>query len=129
MLMLEENKITPEEAWIANQAPVELAPQRFLIDAPHWVLSYVGPELEKMFGRQTLYRGGLRVTTTLDLDLQKKAEAILEKWISELRGDLRRPQRRPGGAWTRRRARSWPTSAAATTSGTTSWARTTWRWP
>jgi len=83
MLMLEENKITPEEAWIANQAPVELAPSWFLIDAPHWVLSYVGPELEKMFGRQMLYRGGLRVTTTLDLDLQKKAEAILEEKISD----------------------------------------------
>jgi membrane peptidoglycan carboxypeptidase len=83
MLMLEDNKITPEEAWIANQAPVELAPSWFLIDAPHWVLSYVGPELEKMFGRQMLYRGGLRVTTTLDLDLQKKAEAILEEKISD----------------------------------------------
>jgi membrane peptidoglycan carboxypeptidase len=83
MLMLDRDKITPEEAWIANQAPVELAPSWFLIDAPHWVLSYVGPELEKMFGRQMLYRGGLSVTTTLDLDLQKKAEAILEEKISD----------------------------------------------
>jgi membrane peptidoglycan carboxypeptidase len=83
MLMLDRDKITPEEAWIANQAPVELAPNWFPVEAPHWVLSYVGPELEKMFGRQMLYRGGLRVTTTLDLDLQKKAEVILEEKISD----------------------------------------------
>jgi membrane peptidoglycan carboxypeptidase len=83
MLMLDRGKITPEEAWIANLAPLELAPNWFPVEAPHWVLSYVGPELEKMFGHQMLYRGGLRVTTTLDLDLQKKAEAILEEKISD----------------------------------------------
>jgi len=83
VLMMERGKITPEEAWIANFAPLELAPNWFPIEAPHWVLSYIGPELETMFGRQMLYRGGLRVTTTLDLDLQKKAEAILEEKISD----------------------------------------------
>ena len=83
VLMLEKDKITPLEALAANQEPLQLAPNWFFIDAPHWVLSYVGPELEKMFGHQALYRGGLEVTTTLDLDLQKKAEAILEEKISD----------------------------------------------
>ena len=107
---------------------MQLAPNWFLIDAPHWVLSYVGPELEKMFGRQAVYRGGLQVTTTLDLDLQKKAEAILEEKISDY-------EETSGGhngalvALDPTTARSWPTSAAATISGRTSWARTTWRRP
>ena len=83
VLMMENKKITPEESWVANLAPVELARNWFPVEAPHWVLSYVGPELEKMFGHQALYRGGLRVTTTLDLDLQEKAEAILEEKISD----------------------------------------------
>jgi membrane peptidoglycan carboxypeptidase len=83
VLMMENKKITPEEAWVANLAPVELAPNWFPIEAPHWVLSYVGPELEKMFGHQALYRGGLIVTTTLDLNLQKQAETILEEKISD----------------------------------------------
>jgi membrane peptidoglycan carboxypeptidase len=86
LLMEEKGFINKTEGWVAAQEPVNLTAHRFLIDAPHWVLSYVGPELEKMFGRQAVYREGLRVTTTLDLDLQKKAEEILENWISEFEG-------------------------------------------
>ena len=86
LLMQEKGLITKTEGWVAAQEPVNLTAHRFLIDAPHWVLSYVGPELEKMFGRQAVYREGLKVTTTLDLDLQKKAEDILENWISEFEG-------------------------------------------
>ena len=83
LLMQDRGLITPTEVWVAAQEPVNLTAHRFLIDAPHWVLSYVGPELEKRFGRQAVYREGLKVTTTLDLDLQKKAEETLENWISE----------------------------------------------
>lgn len=86
LLMEEKGFITKTEGWVAAQEPVNLTAHRFLIDAPHWVLSYIGPELEKMFGRQAVYREGLRVTTTLDLDLQKKAEDTLENWISEFEG-------------------------------------------
>lgn len=81
-LMQDDRKITEVDLYLANLTPVELAPRWFSIDAPHFVLSYIGPTLEMMFGHQALYRGGLKVTTTLDLDLQTKAEAILEEWIS-----------------------------------------------
>jgi len=85
VLLLMESKglIDKIEGWVAAQETVNLTAHRFLIDAPHFVLSYIGPELEKMFGRQAVYREGLRVTTSLDLDLQKQAEDILENWISE----------------------------------------------
>jgi membrane peptidoglycan carboxypeptidase len=82
-LMLRHGKISTLEAYAAKLEPLKLAPQRFPIEAPHFVLDYVQPQLEKLVGREALYRGGLRVTTTLDLDLQKQAEAALEKWISE----------------------------------------------
>jgi membrane peptidoglycan carboxypeptidase len=82
-LMVKHDKITPEEAFYAAVTPIELVPQRFPIEAPHWVLTYVQPLLEKLVGNDTLYRGGLKVTTTLDLDLQEKAQAALEQWISE----------------------------------------------
>ncbi len=81
--MAEEGYVTREEAYVAALSPLELTPQRFPIEAPHWVLNYVEPQLEQLFGREALLRGGLRVYTTLDLDLQKRAEAILEEWISE----------------------------------------------
>jgi membrane peptidoglycan carboxypeptidase len=82
-LMLRRGKITLLEAYVAKLEPLKLAPQRFPIEAPHFVLDYVEPQLEKLLGREAIYRGGLSVTTTLDLDLQKQAEAALEKWISE----------------------------------------------
>jgi len=82
-LMLRRGKVSLLEAYVAKLEPLKLAPQRFPIEAPHFVLDYLQPQLEKLLGREALYRGGLRVTTTLDLDLQKQAEAALEKWISE----------------------------------------------
>jgi len=82
-LMLARGKITLLEAYTAKLEPLKLAPQRFPIQAPHFVLDYVQPQLEQLLGRAALYRGGLSVTTTLDLDLEQKAEAALEKWISE----------------------------------------------
>ena len=82
-LMLRRGKVSLLEAYAAKLEPLKLAPQRFPIEAPHFVLDYVQPQLEKLLGREALYRGGLSVTTTLDLDLQKQADAALEKWISE----------------------------------------------
>jgi membrane peptidoglycan carboxypeptidase len=82
-LMAENGSITKAEGWVAAQEPLNLVSHRFSIDAPHFVLDYVEPELEKIFGRPAVYREGLQVTTTLDLDLQVKAEDILENWISE----------------------------------------------
>ena len=89
-LMLGDGKIEPvgditakQVAYLAKIEPLNLVPQRFPIEAPHWVLTYVQPLLEELVGSDTLYRGGLQVTTTLDLDLQEKAQAALEDWISE----------------------------------------------
>lgn len=57
VLMAEKGFITPAEGWVAAQEPLNLTSHRFLIDAPHWVLSYVGPELEKMLaGRRSTAR-------------------------------------------------------------------------
>jgi len=74
---------TDEEFYLSTLAPLNIVPQRFPVEAPHWVFTYIEPELERMFGKEALYGGGLRVTTTLDLDLQEKAEEVLEQWISE----------------------------------------------
>ncbi len=60
---------------------MQVRKQRFPILAPHFVLTYVGPELENMFGREALLHDGLIVNTTLDLDLQDKVQVILNDWI------------------------------------------------
>ncbi|MDO8521884.1 MAG: PBP1A family penicillin-binding protein [bacterium] len=48
------------------------------IKAPHFVF-YVREYLEGKYGADAVENGGLQVTTTIDYDLQKKAEDILSK--------------------------------------------------
>lgn len=55
------------------------------IKAPHFVF-YIREMLAKEFGEQAVETGGLQVTTTLDYDLQKKSEEIVEEEIDKLKG-------------------------------------------
>lgn len=54
------------------------------IKAPHFVM-YVRKLLAKQFGEQVIETGGLTVTTTLDYELQKQAEKIVEGEIDGLK--------------------------------------------
>ncbi len=51
--------------------------------APHFV-QYVQKVLEDRYGEQVVEQGGLRVTTTLDLDLQEKAQEIVKEEIDKV---------------------------------------------
>ncbi len=88
-LMTEHGYITAPEAEAAKSAPLRFASQQFDIQAPHFVL-YVRDQVEALCQRgriplpgdvqdcaDLLTTGGLRITTTLDLDLQRQAEEIL----------------------------------------------------
>lgn len=55
------------------------------IKAPHFVM-YVKDKLEEQFGAQMVLNGGLQVTTTLDYDIEKKAEEIVKDEIDKLKG-------------------------------------------
>lgn len=48
-------------------------------------------ELVERFGWQRVYRGGLRVFTTLDPDMQQQAEALVEKSLAEIEHRPRYP--------------------------------------
>ena len=52
------------------------------VQAPYFV-EYIRHYLEEKYGATTLYRGGLKVYTTIDLEAQKKAEHAL-KWGLEM---------------------------------------------
>ena len=69
--------------YISTAAPLNIVAQRFPVQAPHWVFQYIEPQLVREYGNDALYRGGLRVTTTLDINLQNQAQATLENWISQ----------------------------------------------
>ncbi|MHB9032083.1 MAG: transglycosylase domain-containing protein [Anaerolineae bacterium] len=82
-LMVEAGYISREEADQANQEPLGVIPQKNDIQAPHLVM-YVRELLESQYGSEALYKGGLQVYTTLDLDLQLKAEQIVVERVAAL---------------------------------------------
>ncbi len=55
--------------------------------APHFVF-YVKDLLEKQFGQNLVERGGLQVTTTLDLDLHQKAQQIVADEVAKVHTSL-----------------------------------------
>lgn len=75
--------ITKEEAAAAKNEALKIVPQRFDIDAPHFVM-YIRAQLVEKYGAETVYGGGLEVRTTLDLDIQQEAERIARSHISEI---------------------------------------------
>ena len=77
--MLEHGYVSKQEYDLAKVAQVEFLPPRdSSIQAPHFVF-YVQQYLEDKYGSDVLEQGGWRVTTTLDAELQLKAEEIVYK--------------------------------------------------
>jgi membrane carboxypeptidase/penicillin-binding protein len=86
--MVEEGYITQAEADATAQQPLEYAEseQRFDIKAPHFSM-YVRRELEEMYGPELVAGGGLRVYTTLDLDLNRQAQCSAQTYLRILNGE------------------------------------------
>ncbi|RME50672.1 MAG: PBP1A family penicillin-binding protein [Caldilineae bacterium] len=83
--MVEEGVITEAEAEAAFAEDLDIKPiqERFDIIAPHFAI-YARDELRKMFDDRTIYQGGLKVYTTLDLDLNNEAQRIAAEQIKKL---------------------------------------------
>ena len=77
--MLGNNLITKDEYNSAKEEKVTFLSQAVTgIRAPHFVM-YVKDQLVKQFGEEALAERGLKVITTLDYDLQQKAEEIVNR--------------------------------------------------
>ncbi|NJP04248.1 MAG: penicillin-binding protein [Chloroflexaceae bacterium] len=83
-LMVKYGYITPLQADYIFDQPITLTPPSTHILAPHFVY-YVLDQLEQGYGPEVLHRGGLRVVTTIDLELQAQAEAIVREQVAALR--------------------------------------------
>jgi 1A family penicillin-binding protein len=81
--MVGDSYITATQAEEAKAQPLTFALKRTDIKAPHFVF-YVRDWLYKEYGVETVEKGGLRVTTTLDLNLQEVAQASVAAEISKL---------------------------------------------
>jgi 1A family penicillin-binding protein len=82
-LMAKEGYISPSEASAAWNEELQFAPLRIDMKAPHFVV-YVQKLLEDQYGTEMVYRGGLRVHTTLDLEMQEVAQGVARQRVAEL---------------------------------------------
>ncbi|MBO36584.1 MAG: hypothetical protein CL612_01985 [Anaerolineaceae bacterium] len=87
--MVNQGYISDEDASAALDddvfARLQPASSRFNIDAPHFVF-YALNEAELLLGEDLVQRGGLRITTTLDVELQKQVECVSRTHIDRLSG-------------------------------------------
>lgn len=81
-----EYVVDPEEVARARQESHEILWPVFPIEAPHFVLTYVVPQLRELVGEEALLRDGLVVTTSLDLELNRRAQEILNSHIARWEG-------------------------------------------
>lgn len=81
--MVEDKYITALQAEEAKSQVMKYALSTNDIKAPHFVF-FVRDLLNQEFGTETVERGGLRVTTTLDLKLQEVAQASLSAEVDSL---------------------------------------------
>ena len=80
-MLVEQGKITQRQFDRANKAPLPTPADIRLPgtqgDAPYFT-NYVTDQLVAQYGAGKVFGGGLKVTTTIDLDLQLKARAAIE---------------------------------------------------
>ena len=80
--LVEDKYISKEQKEEAIQTPLVFA-KPTNIKAPHFVM-YVKEQLVTKYGEHLVERGGLKVTTTLDLDLQEYAQATVASEIKKI---------------------------------------------
>lgn len=74
-----------EKAAVAMLPNVQFQPRGASLKAPHFV-QYVEQILDNTYGQNVVEQGGLKVTTTLDWNLQEKAQQIVSDEIAKVEG-------------------------------------------
>ncbi len=88
--MADAGLISRDSVAAAQFTPIQFTPgmeDRLDIIAPHFAL-YVREELEERFGPELLLYGGLRVYTSLNLEMQHQAECLARAQVNRLSGQL-----------------------------------------
>ena len=87
--MLEESKITPEQLEQANKTPLPEPDDVRLPGtegpAQHFV-NYVKQQLIDKYGQTEVFGGGIKVRSTIDLELQQTARDAISKWLTDADG-------------------------------------------
>jgi penicillin-binding protein 1A len=84
-VMREQGAISDADASLAKAYPLQLARKSEAGDVAPYFVEWIRQQLEQQFG-QRLYEQGLKVYTTLDVDLQSAAERALESQLRAVEG-------------------------------------------
>jgi len=93
MRMEEEGFIKKSEREKAAKQPLYLSTLRRGLEANNYFIEYIRKYLEEKYGEDAVYKGGLKVYTTLDRGMQAAAQKALQEGLREL--DKRRGWRGP----------------------------------
>ncbi|MBV9355623.1 MAG: transglycosylase domain-containing protein, partial [Chloroflexi bacterium] len=75
--MTRQGFITEQQAKDAYNEQLVIKERQVDLKAPHWVM-YVRDLIEAKYGAKTLYQGGLKIYTTLDLDYSDRMQQVLQ---------------------------------------------------
>lgn len=78
--MLKEGYITQQQLEMAEKEPIILAGKKKRTIQASYFIDYVANELVERYGANRVYKGGLKVYTTMDSKVQQEAEAVLGKY-------------------------------------------------
>ena len=84
-LLRDQGKLSRESAEAWKAYPLALSSRSDFTGVGDYFVEYVRQELQARFGSD-LYRSGLRVHTTLDLDMQAAAERALDAQLTKIEG-------------------------------------------
>jgi penicillin-binding protein 1A len=93
--MEDEGYIKPSERAAAKAAVLTLSSLRSGTDTYNYFLEYVRQQLEQKYGVEAVYKGGMKVYTTLSKHAQVQAQKALQEGLREV--DKRRGWRGPVG--------------------------------
>ncbi|PID28538.1 MAG: penicillin-binding protein 1A [Candidatus Cloacimonadota bacterium] len=81
--MLAEEVITKEEYEEAVQTPLVLYKDKTNYKAADYFTEHVRIILEKKYGTKQLFAGGMKIYTTIDMDLQQYADSVLNRHLTK----------------------------------------------
>ena len=87
--MLVTKAISPIEYQNAVSSPLGVTPIKYSNELAPYFMELVRLHLDEKYGSNAVYEGGLKVYTTLDMDLQQIAEKAMEKQLTQLETDTR----------------------------------------
>ncbi len=82
--MLKQKYIDKKTYEENKNKPLDIKPPTTTIKAPHFVF-YVKKILEEKYSKEIVEKGGLKVYTTLDLDIQQQGEKILKEELEKIK--------------------------------------------